>query len=233
MLPLRFGYLILVLVGMIFWTIFFIARRDLRKSMIQIGILYGILSLVTAQLWWTIDWWHPETLTGTRVGIEDFFTGFGGGSVMMVIYQIFLKKKIVGQHNSLLVVRLLFSVVVLAAIHILIRHAGFTSFESFTLVTSIAVIFMWIIRRDLIMPSIWSGILTTITVLPLYWATILTTPGWVSATYNFVYLSGKLTMGIPIEELIFWFIAGSFIGILSAFTWSGKFVTYNRNTINL
>ena len=97
MLSLSFGYLILVSVGMIFWLAFFMLRKDLRKFMLKMGIFYGLLSVVTAYLWWTIDWWHPATLTGTRVGIEDFFTGFGAGPVMAVVYQVFFKKKIVGQ----------------------------------------------------------------------------------------------------------------------------------------
>ncbi len=229
MLPIHFGYLILVIVGMIFWTIFYILRKDLRKFMIYTATLYGILSLVTGYIWWTVDWWHPETITGTRIGVEDFFTGFGAGGVMMVIYQVFFKKKIISSQKSIYsLFRILFSVVVLTVIHVLIKYIGFTSFQSFTLVTTLATVFMWIIRKDLIIPSLWSGILTTICILPLYWTTIITTPGWVSATYDFRYLSGILTMGIPVEELIFWFIAGSFIGILSAYTWSGKFVDYKR-----
>ncbi len=228
MLPIKFGYLILVLVGMIFWTIFFIARKDLRKPMVSMGIFYGIFSLVTAKLWWTVDWWHPITITGTRIGIEDFFVGFGAGTVMMIIYQVILKKKVIGKSYANPIIRLLFSAIVLIFIDALIRYAGFTSFESFTIATSLATIYIWIVRRDLIIPSLWSGALTTIAILPLYFATIFSTPGWVMATYDFVHLSGRLVMGIPIEELIFWFIAGSFIGILSAFTWSGKFVDYKK-----
>lgn len=230
MFSLRFGYLILVFVGMIFWTIFFILRKDLRKPMISIGVLYGVLSLVTAEIWWTIDWWHPKTLTATRIGIEDFFTGFGSGGVMMVIYQIFFKKKIIFDRlKTLPIAQILFSVIVLASIHVFIYYFSFTSFTSFTLVTSLATVLIWIIRRDLIVPSLWSGVLTTIAICPLYWTTILTVPGWVSDTYDFGHLSGILVTGIPIEELIFWVIAGSFISILSAFTWSGKFVAY-KNT---
>jgi hypothetical protein len=227
MIPLRFGYLILVIVGMIFWTTFFILRKDLRKTMVLTGIFYGVLSLVTAQIWWTVDWWHPLTLTGTRVGIEDFFTGFGAGGVMMVIYQVFFSKKITfPKLKTYPIARILFSVIVLLTIEVLIYYAGLTSFESFTLMVWLGTIFMWTTRRDLIVPSIWSGVLTMICILPAYYVTILTVPGWVSATYYFNHLpTSMLITGIPIVELIFWLTAGSFIGILGAFTRSGKFVT--------
>ncbi len=180
------------------------------------GIFYGILSI---------------TITGTRVGIEDFITGFGAGEVMMVIYQVIFKKKIANQSYTFPIVRLLFSAVVLIAIDALIRYAGFTSFASFTLITSLATLCMWITRKDLIIPSLLSGVLTTLCILPLYYVTLLLVPGWVLATYDFAHLpTATLVTGIPLVELIFWLIAGSFIGILPAFTWSGKFVAY-KNTI--
>lgn len=228
MLPLRFGYLILVFIGMIFWVVFFILRKDLRKFMLKMGVFYGLLSVVTACLWWTLDWWHPVTLTGTRVGIEDFFTGFGAGPVMAVIYQVFFTKKLVGQVKKFPLVRFLFCAVVLLSIHVLIRYLGVTSFWAFDSIVFIGMLIMWIARKDLIVPSIWSGILTTICILPSYWATILLVPGWVPATYYFEHLpTAMLVTGIPIVELIFWFVSASFIGILSAFTWSGRFVSEN------
>ncbi len=232
MFALKFGYAILVLVGMIFWTAIFLFRKDLRKSMCQIGILYGLLSLTTAHLWWTVDWWHPLTITGTQIGIEDFFTGFGAGGVMMAIYQVFFNKELTfDQPKNSIQTRILFSVVILVSIHIMIRFVGLTSFTAFTLVMILTLSYMWIKRRDLIMPSIWSGILTALCILPVYWITIITVPGWVMATYDFKFLSGKLLTGIPIEELIFWFVAGAFIGILSAFTCSGKFISHQPKKV--
>jgi hypothetical protein len=227
MLPLKYGYAVLVSVGMILWTVIFILRRDLRKSMIQMGIAYGLLSVVTAYIWWTRDWWHPFTITGTKVGIEDFFTGFGAGPVMMTIYQFFFNKKLVTtipKTVASLAPRVGFSACVLAAIHILIYGFHLTSFWAFSVSVSVALVVMFVSRKDLIIPGIISGALTAVFILPLYWATILTTPEWVAKTYNFVHLSGVLFMGIPIEELVFWFLAGAFIGILAAFTWPGKFV---------
>lgn len=229
MLPLRFGYLILVFVGMIFWIIFFITRKDLRVFMVKMGIFYGLLSVVTAWIWWTIDWWHPITLTGTRVGIEDFFTGFGAGPVMAVIYQVFFRKRIVGQIKKFPLLNFVFCILILLTIDILIRYFGVSSFWSFDIVVLVGVIVMWIARKDLILPSIWSGIVTTLCILPLYWATIIFVPGWISATYYFENLpTSFLVTGIPIVELIFWFISGLFIGILSAFTWSGRFVEQEK-----
>ncbi len=226
MLPLKFGYAVLVLGGMIVWAVIFILRKDLRKSLIGMGIAYGMLSAVTAHLWWTRDWWHPLTLTGTKVGIEDFFTGFGAGGVMMTAYQFFLKKKLVKVFPKTLLARMLklaFSASVLVTIHILIYGFHLTSFWAFSISVSVALIIMFITRRDLIAPALISGVLTTVFIFPIYWITILTTPEWVTRTYDFAHLSGILLIGIPLEELIFWFIAGMFIGILGAFTWSGKY----------
>jgi hypothetical protein len=45
-----------------------------------------------------------------------------------------------------------------------------------------------------------------------YFTIMLVSPGWIAQTYYFNHLSGILILGIPIEEVIFWFLAGVVFG---------------------
>jgi hypothetical protein len=229
--PLRFGYSILVIVGMIFWTSFFVIRKDLRPYLVKAGIVFGIVGLLTEYFWWTINWWHPVTLTGTRVGIEDFFTGFGAIGVMATSYQVFFNKKIVVfKHSTILwtFLKALFIISMFVFTTILLYGFHLTIFYAFSISCILAILIMFASRPDLIAPGLITGILTTVCVLPIYWATILTVPHWVAQTYDFQHLSGVLFTGIPVEELVFWFLVGNFIGPLSAFMRSGEFVSIEK-----
>jgi len=230
-LPLRFGYSVLVIVGMIFWTSFFVIRKDLRPYLVKAGIVFGIVGLLTEYFWWTISWWHPATLTGTRIGIEDFLTGFGAIGVMATAYQVFFKKKIlVFKRNTAFSVflKVLFIISIFILTTILLYGFHFTIFYAFSISCIVAIFVMFTSRPDLIVSGIITGILTTVCVLPIYLATILTVPHWVAQTYDFQHLSGILFAGIPIEELVFWFLAATFVGPLSAFLRSGEFVSIEK-----
>lgn len=83
---------------------FFIRRKDLRREIFFISILISIISVLTSYCWWTKDWWRPNTVTGTIVGIEDFIIGFTAGGIMSVIYDFIFNKgyqKINLKHNPL------------------------------------------------------------------------------------------------------------------------------------
>lgn len=38
------------------------------------------------------DWWHPPTITGTRIGIEDLLYAIGNGGVLAVLYTIVFRQ---------------------------------------------------------------------------------------------------------------------------------------------
>ena len=48
---------------------------------------------VPADVVWTVDWWQPETVTGTRAGIEDAILGFTNGGLGAVLYEVVFKKR--------------------------------------------------------------------------------------------------------------------------------------------
>ncbi len=57
--------------------------------------------------------------------------------------------------------------------------------------------------------------------LAFYYPIILLSPGWVETTYMLEKLSGILITGVPLEEFIFWFLAGVIFGPLYEY-WQGE-----------
>lgn len=209
-----YTYLFAATLFLIPWIIFFALRKDLRKGMLVVSLFIGFLSVFTAHYWWTVDWWRPSTITGTVVGIEDFLSGFATGGVMTFAYEVIFKKQLYRARSSRKTgpdhLSLLFLLAFLTSW--LFWGVGLTTFwASFVAMLVISgVIFFY--RKDLIWAGIISGILMVLISIPVYLITIALDPSWVHETYLFETLSGILIQGIPIEELVFWFMAGLLFG---------------------
>ncbi len=219
MIPLKFVYLVgLVPIG-IAWLVLYFQRSDLRKEMLWMSSLMAFGSFVTSYYFWTKDWWRPLTITGTRVGIEDILLGFAIGGIEAVIYEVVFKKKYYKRklhpHNFLLPLLLLIQLITF-----LFWGVGLTSFWSCVLSLILVSTGVFIIRRDLLMNGILSGILTMLIAMLDYYFIMLISPQWIDHTY-LSSLSGVRITGIPIEELIFWFLAGLLFGPLYEY-WQGK-----------
>lgn len=75
----RYTYLVLDLVLLGFWLVLFLRRRDTRKEMTIMSLLFAAAGL-PADYIYLKDWWHPQfVLSGFR--LESIFFGFvlGGG----------------------------------------------------------------------------------------------------------------------------------------------------------
>lgn len=209
-LPYHYTYFVWTIVFFIPWIILFLLRKDLRKEIIVMSVLVALGSVFTAYLWWTVDWWHPQTITGTRVGIEDFLLGFSNGGIAVVIYEELFKKRLYRRkkdhsHNIGAAVIAIFFLFVIAVLFYLLHFTSFlASSFAMLLVTGCLVFF----RKDLILTSFLNGILMTLVVFPMYYFLMIFSPGWIASTWLFQHLSGILITGIPLEDLAFYFLLG-------------------------
>ncbi len=221
-MPLEYLYLLATLPVLIIWLIFFLLRRDLRKEMIELSILIGVLSVLTSYYWWTVDWWHPPTMTGTRVGIEDFLLGFGMGGIMAVIYEVVVARRYSKRRASSQGMYGFFVILFLLAqtTQWLFYGVGITSFYATTTAMILVSAVMLCIRKDLIVDAMVSGFLSAIVSMVFYATIILVSPEWIENTYIFNTLSGIRVVGVPVEEFIFWFLAGMVFGPFYEF-WKG------------
>ena len=84
----QYAYLLGDFFFLLLWLFLFVARKNARRDMLILGSFFGLIMLVTQYYWWTVDWWRPETIFGTRVGFEDLLLGFTSTGVVTAIYDI-------------------------------------------------------------------------------------------------------------------------------------------------
>lgn len=212
MISSQYAYLIGTLIFFIPWAILFLLRKDYRKEMLFMSLAIGVGSIVTAYLWWTIDWWQPETITGTRVGIEDFLLGFSNGGIAAILYEAIFRKRFsekrkVQHFNTFTICLILFFIIAF-----LFWGLNITSFWASTTAMILAAAFLLFTRRDLFLNALMSGFLMALVSLPIYYILIWLFPGFVHKTWLSQYLSGITITGIPVEDIVFYFLFGFIIG---------------------
>ncbi|HEY4505072.1 MAG TPA: lycopene cyclase domain-containing protein [Candidatus Paceibacterota bacterium] len=217
----QYVYLVALIPFCLIWISIFLARKDLRQEMLVMSIIVGLLGLATSYYWWTVDWWRPLNITGTRIGVEDFIIAFTSGGIMATLYEVVFKrglyKRRLHHHASAgLTILLLLSQTTMW----LFWGVGLTSFWASTfamLVTALVVVF---VRKDLIATSLLSGILMVLVSFSFYLVILLLSKEWIAYTY-LDGISGIRFIGIPIEELVFWFMSGLVFGPLYEY-WQGE-----------
>lgn len=211
-IPDKYIYLTALIPFLLIWVFIFIRRKDLRREIIFISLLASIFNVLSSYLWWTKDWWRPPTITGTVVGVEDMLLGFFCGGIMSVIYDLIFNKKYSKRalkHRPLnAYIFLIFSTSLMAW---LFYRVGLTSFWSSTISMILFVIFMIYIRKDLFFNALVSGTAMMAISILFYIIIITLSNTWIDSTY-LPSLSGFRIWNVPVEEFVFWFLAGMWIG---------------------
>jgi hypothetical protein len=221
------------LVLLAIWAVLYWWRRDVRREMLVVSSIFGSLGLI-AGYFYTVDWWHPLTITGTRVGVEDMIFAFGVAGIAAVIYEEVFKKKVkprkvggkkkLARLANLFIVGLFLVGLFLGGMFILVLHSFWASIISFTSV----VFIIWARRRDLILDSLASGLLLVVVCFPAFWIPEWIPPGVIRAFWDFKNLSGILILKVPLEDVVWFFLIGSFIGPLWEYWQEGKLVSIKK-----
>ena len=192
----------------------FLARRDVRKEMLFISVIFGFGGLA-CQKTNLVDWWKPITITGTTLGIEDFIIGFAIGGISAVVYEEIYKKRLRKSRTKFPrdpgLYLLSFPVIYLIAFYMI--RLG--SFYSAILAYSVCGIYLLYTRRDLLKDSLLSGFFLLIIATIIYLGLFFVFPDYIN---QFWYLKPSwyttLLWGVPIAEYIWIFFTGAYIGPL-------------------
>jgi len=208
-LPFQYAYLLGAIFSFLLWIAFYIYRKDLRKEMIIMGLLIAIAGIISQYLWWTIDWWKPQTITNTRIGIEDILLGFSNGGVAAVLYEVLFRKNeykfLSKPHTKETLISAFFLFLITALFF------NFLHFHSFigTAISYLLVGTFFVLRRqDLFFESVITGICLMIGSIPIYLLLNFLSPNFLSHLYYWGNLSGLALDDIPIEDLVYYFLAG-------------------------
>lgn len=204
-IPYRYIYLIVTLLFLIPWALLYWHRKDLRKEMIAMGIIAALFSFAGA-FFWTADWWRPETITGTRVGVEDILLGISNGGIAAVLYEEIFRRRLYKRDNKkhkkgAILIFIISPLFFLTAIFL-----GLTSFYASAMSLIFVSLILVYLRKDLLISSLINGLLMVLVVLPVYYFLIIFSTDFVEKTYFLDKLSGVTITRIPIEELIFYYL---------------------------
>lgn len=209
-----YSYLIGTLAVGVFWVHFFFVRSDLRSPMLLLSFLFG-LGGVLSEFVYIRDWWSPVTVTGTSVGIEDFLFGFFFSGAVAMAYEVMLKKAYVPHETCRRPIRFRYIALIISAVFFGSALVfNLSSFIATVLAFGICTFLMLSLRRDLLGNAALSSLFATFLALVFFGVPELIHSGWITSTWSFENLSGDFVFYIPVEDLIWFAMAGAFIGPL-------------------
>ena len=214
----EYSYLYAVLSVGIFWLTFYLLRPDLRQSMVKLSVLFGIGG-VLSEFMYASDWWRPNTLLGTTVSIEDFFFGFFFAGSVAICYEVIFRKTHMQRSNlpkwpikfrytTLIVCASFFGSTLILSLH---------SFIATIVAFGVCIIYMLLVRTDLFLNAIVGAIFSFILALVFFGVPELINSGWIASTWSFQNLSGHFIWYLPLEDFVWFLMAGAFIAPLHKF----------------
>lgn len=235
MISLQYGYLVFSLLFSFYFLVLFYIRPDLQKGMVIMGLVFTVAGLIGQYSIWTVDWWSPQTVTNTRLGIEDIVHGFTIGGVSLVLYLVLFKKKIVPDSKQK---KSLYSAVAISIISVGSSLIFFYIFHLHSFLATLLgalIMFFYLIwkRRGLLKISIISGMLLMFVSVPIYVFVNILIPEFIRSSWMHKNLSGITFMNIPIEDIVFYGVVGMIV--LPLYLYAGGFslkdsVGYSKNT---
>ena len=222
----KYTYFLIGIGFLLLWLILFFLRKDIRKEMFVMSVIYGILGLISNTLFMQ-DWWSPLTIDGTRIGFFDsVFAGFAIGGVTGVTYETIFNKRHDKRDRRLVKSNehVLFFLMVPASLTIFFGGyyiLGWNSLitSSFALLAPTAVVLFR--RKDLIVEAFASGTILVILAAIVYNFVELLTPGWVQRFWHFQNIPPVIVFNMPLDDVFLYFLLGLFGGPLYEY-WHGE-----------
>jgi hypothetical protein len=187
--------------------------------MLVIGLLFIPAGLSAEYFWWTVDWWHPKTLTETRIGIEDTILSFTLPGISVLIYKFFFKKDLNREFefNQKTFLAALFRMIPWAIFSIGLTIILFyifhiPSFISTNIGMLFAGLYILYFRKDLLSALLWSALLMVMISLPIYFLWQAATPGIIGEFWNMSQMTQIEIFNVSfLFEDIIWFALVGFV----------------------
>lgn len=228
----QYTYLLKALLFFIIWIILFLWKKDNRKDMLKISIIFAFAGPLS-EILYTQDWWSPETITNTGMGFESFFVAFFIAGIASVIYKNLFNKKTKFKENKKEKIRKRKKLFLLLITMLILFYGSFYLVKLNSLISTIIAfliptLIIYYNRKDLVKQSIVSGILLVVVAMIVYSFLEFLTPGWIHAFWHFKNIPEIIIFNLPIDDMAWYFFAGSFIGILYEFWKEGRLINLKK-----
>ena len=210
-MDIQYSYLGYSLIFILVWLIFYILRPDLRRRMLIFSLIIMPLGPLS-EFWFLKDYWRRPTITGYPISVEDAIFSFAIGGIAYSIYKVFFNMTVAEGHDQprgWLVIA--FLIIIILPLFILTDVLNINSIFSSTFSLVLIAVFTWILRPDLLKPSIVSGILVVILFFLVYKLMQVIFPSAIEYWCTGCNPLGLRISGINIEELLWdfaWGLAG-------------------------
>src|SRR3989338_5681864 len=205
-------YLLLALVLLSIWLILFYHRPDLRTKMIITSLV--ILPLGIFDYLSQPNNWNPPTLFNLPIGINGIIFGFSIGGIGAVLYDEISQKHLVGQRKRKLTYW--FVPIIMLVIGLSGPIFQINIMASLLLAMLIGLVLITLLRRDLLVAEIFSGIyfgvfyFLLMTIFSNFFPEVR---GW----WNLEVFNGMSLANVAIGEVLFGFLYGALWGVLYEF----------------
>lgn len=212
----------------LFFVIFYL-RRDLRSRMLIVGLIVGIFGIFS-EIFFFKDYWNPPLIFrfGEFGGIEDFLFGFAFGGIGTSIYDFVLHKRFRKKRHPHYWIIPVLGISELASLFVFFDFMKINSIYASAVGLLIPMFIIIIIRKDLIIETIISAIITAFLLVFLESLFLSFAPDYLRS-YYFLYGKVPLIFGYaPITELIWGLSFGSIIGPIYDFYYGNSPVSYAK-----
>lgn len=215
-----YAYLIGDLIFLVVWLVLFLIRKDLRKEMLIMSSMSGIL--FPLNLIYLPDYWYPEHIAtpfGLMVGLEDFLFAFAIGGIGAVLYEAILGKTHTFCECRKRNPRELMSIILISLAVLFLLTFAFKLNSMYSSYVSLFIVFSYIVffRKDLFRQAILSGLFVSALMFVFYQLWIRLYPGIIEHWWKLQNISGILIFETPLEEIIWGFAWGLVGGVIYEF----------------
>jgi hypothetical protein len=185
-----------------------------------------------SEIWYLRDYWTRETITGLEISIEDFVFSFSLGGITFALFKYFFRPGGYSTERRKKFYSLLYIFPLVIVIPLLV-FTNILGFNSVLVSASSFLVIAFIIykkRRDLVLPSVLSGLLLLFTFILVYRIMDIMIPDIVSYWCNNCNPSGIRFININIEELFWDFCWGLIGGVIYEATTGKAFARKKRSS---
>jgi len=212
-MEIKYSYLGYSLIFLFLWILFYISRPDLRSRMLTFSLIITPLGPLS-EIWFLKDYWRRPTILGYPIGIEDAMFAFAIGGIAYSLYKIVFNLTALPSEDQPRRpwLAIAFLVMTILPLLLLTDVLGINSIFSSTFSLLLIAILTWMLRPDLLKPSILSGILMAVLFFVVYKVMQVIFPGAIEFWCMGCNPSGIRLWGINLEELLWdfaWGLAGS------------------------
>ena len=222
-------YLVGSLLFVPIWALWYWRSPSSRREMLIMSGIFICIGVPSEALLYTRDWWHPATVTGTLIGVEDVLYSIGNGGYMAALYAVIVRGQLVVDRQAPSWPLRLAPIAAIATLpFVLCLGFGVHSFVAMSIGSLVALGIVLIQRTDLVRVAVVSGLVGTALAIPVYIAIEALYPGAIAATWDLPHLSGILPLGIPVEDLLWYLYTAALWGTYYKFATGARIVATGR-----